>query len=49
MRHKDRSTFEIPGGHIEDGEDYISCAKRELYEETGAKEFDLHFIDIIIF
>jgi len=44
VRHKNRSTFEAPGGHIEYGEDYITCAKRELYEETGAKEFDLHFI-----
>jgi len=44
VRHKDRETFEYPGGHIEVGEDYSAAAKRELYEETGAKEFDLHFI-----
>ncbi len=31
-----RGGWEIPGGHIESGEDYITAAKRELYEETGA-------------
>ena len=46
VRHKERSTYEIPGGHIESGEDYISAAKRELYEETGAKEFTLDFVSI---
>jgi len=36
VRHKERDTYEIPGGHIEQGESYIEAAKRELYEETGA-------------
>lgn len=35
-RHKERATWEIPGGHIEKGEDWLRAAKRELYEETGA-------------
>jgi len=46
VRHKERSTYEIPGGHIEPEEDYISAAKRELYEETGAQEFTLDFVSI---
>lgn len=46
VRHKERSTYEIPGGHIEPGEDDITAAKRELYEETGAKEFTLDFVSI---
>lgn len=46
VRHKERSTYEIPGGHIESGEDYIAAAKRELYEETGAKNFALDFVSI---
>lgn len=46
VRHKERSTYEIPGGHIEPGEDCTTAAKRELYEETGAKEFALDFISI---
>lgn len=46
VRHKERNTYEIPGGHIEVGEDYTSAAKRELYEETGAKDFTLDFVSV---
>ena len=35
-RHKDRSTWETQGGHIEMGETPLDAAKRELYEESGA-------------
>lgn len=43
-RHKDRSTWEFPGGHIEKGEHPDEAARRELWEETGAKDFDLYQI-----
>jgi len=33
-KHKDRNTWEIPGGHIEPGEDWLTAVKREMYEET---------------
>lgn len=41
VRHQKRSTFEIAGGHIEDGESSGEAAKRELMEETGAIKFDI--------
>lgn len=40
-KHRERNTWEVPGGHREDGEDILSTAKRELYEETGALEYGL--------
>lgn len=40
-RHGSRDTYEIPGGHREEGENIDETARRELYEETGAVEFDL--------
>jgi 8-oxo-dGTP diphosphatase len=41
VRHQDRSTWEIPGGHIEAGETALEAANRELIEETGAKDFNI--------
>lgn len=38
-KHKERSTYECPGGHREAGEDILSTARRELYEETGATDY----------
>ena len=40
-RAKDRDSFETAGGHIEPGETPIEAAMRELYEETGAVDFDI--------
>lgn len=41
-KHKERDTYEVPGGHREINEDINDTAKRELYEETGALEFDIN-------
>lgn len=41
VRHKERSTWEFPGGHIEAGESADAAARRELWEETGAVDFSL--------
>lgn len=40
-KHKDRDTWEIPGGHREHGETIIETARRELYEETGATVYSI--------
>lgn len=40
-KHKDRNTWEIPGGHREENETVLETAKRELFEETGAKKFEI--------
>ncbi len=40
-KHKERNTYEFPGGRREEGESIMKTAHRELYEETGATEFEL--------
>ena len=40
-KHKERDTYEIPGGHRELGETALQTAMRELYEETGAIDYDI--------
>jgi 8-oxo-dGTP diphosphatase len=41
VRHNKRTTWEIAGGHIEEGETSFEAAGRELMEETGAVKFNL--------
>lgn len=39
---KPPSRYDLPKGHIECGEDELTCALRELYEETGIEASTLH-------
>lgn len=41
VKHCKRDTWEIPGGHIEEGESADDAASRELIEETGATKFSI--------
>lgn len=40
-KHKERDTYEVPGGHRETGENIFETARRELREETGAIDFSI--------
>ena len=40
-KHKERDTYECPGGHREAGENIDDAARRELYEETGAIDYTI--------
>jgi 8-oxo-dGTP pyrophosphatase MutT (NUDIX family) len=43
MRHADR--WDLPKGHVDDGETEMQCALRELHEETGITRNDIERID----
>lgn len=40
-KHRDRDTYEVPGGHREQSECIDDTARRELYEETGAVDYEI--------
>lgn len=46
VQHRDRTTWEIPGGRIEAEESFVDAAARELMEESGAVKFALFPIEI---
>ena len=44
VRHQERTTWEMPAGHIENHESPDQAAVRELFEETGAVRSSLAHI-----
>lgn len=35
------TTWSLPKGHVNEGEDMVVAAKREIYEESGVKDLEL--------
>lgn len=44
VKHRDRTTWEVPGGHIEADELPDDAARRELIEESSADDFNIRSI-----
>lgn len=44
-----KGLLNLVGGKIEDGEDYLSAAYRELFEETGISDKDISLLHIMDF
>ena len=44
VRHRERTSWEMPAGHIEQGESADQAAVRELYEETGTVHSSLEHL-----
>jgi ADP-ribose pyrophosphatase YjhB (NUDIX family) len=40
-------TWALPGGHLEFGESFETCAEREVLEETGLKISDVRFLTAV--
>ena len=35
------TSWSLPKGHVEEGEDFLTAARREIYEETGLTDVEL--------
>lgn len=41
VKHRERNTWELPAGHVDGNETPLEAAHRELFEETGALDFEM--------
>ncbi|MBI2581523.1 NUDIX domain-containing protein [Candidatus Woesearchaeota archaeon] len=41
VTNRQRKSWSLPKGHIDTGEDALTAAKREIYEESGVKQLKL--------
>jgi nucleoside triphosphatase len=45
--HKWHNLWIVPGGHLEYGETFEDCIKREVKEETNLDVIDIKFLDVL--
>lgn len=45
VRHRERESWELPAGHIDNDEQPLEAAERELYEETGTVKAEIRVLN----
>ncbi len=45
--NQNNNSWSLPKGHLEEGEEHLTAAKREIREETGIPEAALHLVETL--